>query len=259
MLAMTRNNPKLQIKRYVIMPDHIHFALHVTEYLEKAVGSYIAVFTKACSHAYTRLFSLSKFTTLFKPFDDEIIFNHEQLDRAIKYIEDNPRRYLLKRQYPDLFKRHLHIVIDGHEYAAYGNIFLLKGILLLPVRVHRYWSQTEFDQYTAKCLEEIAAGAIIITPAIHKAEKAIVRNAIDGGGSVILLRDLAFNERFNPQGELFDLCAARRLLLLAPWPENLERCSTAGSTEFHKMNDYAATIASLPASARLSLRFDINS
>ncbi len=258
MLAISKGNPKLQIKRYVIMPDHIHFVLQVTDYLEKPIGSYIAMFTKCSSQSYTRLFNLSKFTTLFRPFDDEIIFNHEQLDRAIKYVEDNPRRYLLRKQYPDLFKRHLHIVIDGHEYAAYGNIFLLKSIYLLPIRVHRYWSQSAFDQYQAKCLEEIASGAIPITPAIHKAEKDIARNAINGGGSVILLRDLAFNERFKPQGELFDLCAAGRLLLLAPWPDDLNRRSTAGSTEFHKMNDYAAAIAALPASARLLLCFDTN-
>lgn len=222
------------------------------------IPDYIAIFTKSCSQSYTNLFNLSKFTTLFKPFDDEIIFNYEQFDRAIKYVEDNPRRYLLKRQYPDLFKRHLHIVIDCHEYAAYRNIFLLKGIYLLPVRVHRYWSQAEFDQYMAKCLDEIAAGAIPISPAIHKAEKKIIRKAIDGGSSVILLRDLGFNERFKPQGELFELCAAGRLLLLSPWPDNLERRSTAGSTEFHKMNDYAADIARLPASARLYFRIATN-
>lgn len=241
------------------MPDHIHFVLHVANYLDKPIGSYIATFTKGCSQAYTRLFKLSKFTTLFKPFDDEIIFNYEQLNRAIKYVEDNPRRYLLKRKYPNLFKRHLHLVIDDHEYAAYGNIFLLKSIYLLPIRVHRSWSQAEFDQYTAKCLEEIAAGAIPITPAIHKAEKAIVKNTIENGGSVILLRDLAFDERFKPQGKYFDLCAAGRLLLLAPWPDNLKRRSIAGYSEFHKMNDYAANIAALPASARLTLRFDSNS
>lgn len=258
LLAISSKNPKLRIKRYVIMPDHIHFVLQVTDYLEKPVGTYIAPFTKYCSQSHTKLFNLSKFTTLFKPFDDEIIFNHEQLDRAIKYIEDNPRRYLLRRQYPDLFKRHLHLFIDDHEYAAYGNIFLLNGIYLLPVRVHRYWSQAEFDQYMAKCLDEIAAGAIPISPAIHKAEKKIIRKAIDGGSSVILLRDLGFNERFKPQGELFELCAAGRLLLLSPWPDNLERRSTAGSTEFHKMNDYAADIARLPASARLYFRIATN-
>lgn len=132
LFAMPRKNPKLQIKRYVIMPDHIHFVLQVVSELDKHVGRYIAPFTKACSQAHTRLANLSDFETLFKPFDDQIIFNKEQLDRAIKYIEDNPRRYLIRRKYPDLFQRHLNLVIGGHEYAAYGNMFLLKQPYLLP-------------------------------------------------------------------------------------------------------------------------------
>lgn len=254
LLALTTKNPFLQIRRYVIMPDHIHFALQVMTELEKSVGKYIAPFTKSCSQAYTHLYNLPNFTTLFKVFDDEIIFDYNQLDRAIKYIEENPRRYLLKRQFPDLFKRHLQIVIDGHKYAAYGNIFLLKGIYLLPIRIHRRWSQEEFKEYAAKCRAEISAGAIPITPAIHKAEKDIVNKAIESGSSVILLRDLGFNERFKPQGKLFDLCAEGRLLLISPWPDNLERRSTAGYTEFHQLNDHALSIASLPAAARLSLR-----
>lgn len=58
----------------------------------------------------------------------------EQLDRAIKYVEDNPRRYILKKRNPELFKRYLHLNIAGHEYAAFGNIFLLRELYLLPVR-----------------------------------------------------------------------------------------------------------------------------
>ncbi|MDE6479057.1 MAG: hypothetical protein K2L45_02215 [Muribaculaceae bacterium] len=94
LMAIPRKNPKLQIRRYVIMPDHIHFVLHVVSELDKPIGRYLAPFTKECSQAYTSLANLPNFTTLFKPFDDQIIFNKEQLDRAIKYIEDNPRRYL---------------------------------------------------------------------------------------------------------------------------------------------------------------------
>lgn len=255
LLAISVNNPKLRIRRYVIMPDHIHFILQVVSRLEKNIGKYIAPFTKACSQHYTRLAALPVFTTLFQPFDDQILFDFKCLDRAFKYIMDNPRRYLIRRRYPDLFKRHLHIVIDEHEYAGYGNLFLLKSIHLLAVRVHRYWSQTEFNEYTEKCLDLVASGAVPITPAIHKAEKEIIRKAIDCGSNVILLQDLGFNDRFKPQGELFDLCASGRLLLLSPWPDNVQRRSTAGSTEFHKMNDHAAAIAALPASARLSLRF----
>ena len=226
--------------------------------MDKPVGRYIAPFTKECSQAHTRLANLSSFTTLFKPFDDQIIFNKEQLDRSIKYIEDNPRRYLIRRQYPDLFQRHLNVVIGGHEYAAYGNMFLLKKPYLLPIRIHRNWSKEEFDRYAAYCGEEIAKGAIPISPAIHRVEKEIVRAAIDNGSSVILLRDLSFGERFKPSGEYFDLCGAGRLLMLCPWPDNLLRRSDAGSNKFHQMNDFATAIATLPASARLSLRFNPN-
>ncbi len=236
------------------MPDHIHFVVHVKEETEKTLGHYIAPFTKSCSQAYTRLFNLPNFTTLFKVFDDEIIFDKNQLDRAIKYVEDNPRRYLVKRQVSDLFKRHLQLDINGMEYAAYGNIFLLKSIYLLPVRIHRKWLPQEFEEYIAYCRAQISAGAIPITPAIHKAEKDIVNMAIERGSSVILLRDLGFNERFKPQRKLFALCAEGTLLLSSPWPHNLERPSKAGYTEFHRLNDYAAAIAALPATARLSLR-----
>ncbi|MDE6479056.1 MAG: hypothetical protein K2L45_02210 [Muribaculaceae bacterium] len=133
---------------------------------------------------------------------------------------------------PDLFQRHLNVVIGEHEYAAYGNMFLLKKLYLITVRIHRNWSKEEFDRYAAYCSAEIAKGAIPISPAIHKAEKDIIRKAIDGGSSVILLRDLGFNERFKPSGEYFDLCGAGRLLMLCPWPDNLRRRSDAGSDKF---------------------------
>lgn len=48
--------------------------------------------------------------------------------------------------------------------------------------------------------------------------------------------------------------ASSRLLLLAPWPENVGRKSTSGYTEFHQMNDLALAIASLPHSERLLLK-----
>ncbi len=254
LLRIPSKNKSLVIHRYVIMPDHIHFVIEVKERLPKHLSNYIAPFTKACSQAYSRLANLPAVTTLFKPFDDQIIFNYPQLDRAIKYVEDNPRRYLLRRTYPDLFKRHLHLIIDNHEYAAYGNIFILKQIYLIPIRIHRYWSQAEFERYIDYCLCEIAKGAVPISPAIHKVEKYIMRQAIERGSCVIQLRDLAFNERFKPQGESFDLCAAGRLLLLSPWPDNHQRRSKAGYTVFHTMNDHAAAIASLSPSARFSIR-----
>lgn len=38
------------------------------------------------------------------------------------------------------------------------------------------------------------------------------------------------------------------------WPENIGRKSTAGYAEFHQMNDLAAELAVMPATARLNLK-----
>lgn len=248
------HHPEMKINRFVVMPDHIHVIIQVKERLKRMLGKELAGFFGACSKHWQSLSGSPTLRRLFNTFHDRVIFDYNQLDRAIKYVEDNPRRLIVKRIYKDLFKRYLHLEIAGREYAAYGNIFLLKEIYLLPVRVHRRWSREEFDDYRKHCEIEIFKGAVPITPAIHPAEKEIVNYAIETGGRVILLSDQGFEERFKPKGRNFDLCAEGRLLLLAPWPENVGRKSEAGYSEFHKMNDLAQTISSLPSSLRLLLK-----
>lgn len=49
------------------------------------------------------------------------------------------------------------------------------------------------------------------------------------------------------------MCASGRLLLLAPWLDNTGRRSTAGSREFHSMNDMAFEISKLPADIRMAI------
>ena len=252
-LDIPTHHPEIRIILFVIMPDHIHIVINVHTRLKRKLGNELAGFFGACSGHHDRLTGSREKTTLFNRFHDRIIFNHLQLDRAIKYVEDNPRRLIIKRMHPDLFRKYMHIKIAGHEYAAYGNIFLLKEIYLLPIRIHRRWSEQEFNEYAKKCREEIEKGAIPISPAIHKAEKAIMNDAIAAGHSVIQLTDKGFEERFKPKGVKFELCAQGRLLLLAPWPDNTGRASTAGYSEFHQMNDLAVRIASTPPGARMTI------
>lgn len=251
---LSHYHPELKIMRYVIMPDHIHFVVQILDKLSRPLGSELAGFFASCSKGFARLTNQSEVTTLFQPFDDIIIRDYPQLDKTIKYIEENPRRYLIKKKYPELFKTYLNVKIAEYEFAAYGNIFLLKAPQLLPIRIHRRWSEEEFSEYKTLCRRKIADGAIPVTPAIHKVEKEIVNLAVEMGREIILLRDRGFKERFKPQGRQFDLCAAGRLLLLAPWSENLSRRSKSGYTEFHKMNDLATFISSLSAETRFSLR-----
>lgn len=251
---ITKHHPEIKVIRFVVMPDHIHLVIYVQSRLKRMLGRELAGFFGTCSKHHSRLLGISETKTLFQPFHDRIIYNRQQLDRAIRYVEDNPRRLILKREYPNLLKRYLHLSLAGHDYAAYGNIFLLHEIYLLPVRIHRRWSEAEFRKYHEDCIREIEKGAIAISPAIHPAERKIMNAAVEMGSAVIQLTDQGFEERFKPKGHKFELCAEGRLLLLAPWPENVGRKSTAGYTEFHQMNDLALEIAQLPADARLSIK-----
>lgn len=252
--SISKFHPELRVLQYVIMPDHIHFALQVRTRLKRKLGYLLAGFFGACSSHYNKMGEFPEFMSLFKTFHDVIIFNHDQLEKVIAYIRDNPRRALIKRKNLELFRRYLHLNIGEREYAAFGNIFLLRHYNLMPVRIHRRWSEKEFSDYKDECLRKAAYGAIPVSPFIHPAEKEIMNLALEMGGSVIKLRDCGFEERFKPRGREFEICAEGRLLLLAPWPENVGRKSTAGYTEFHTMNDFAAAIAKMPADTRLAIK-----
>ncbi len=251
--CIPKYHPKLEVKRYVIMPDHIHMVIFVRDRLERKLGSELAGFFGACTRRF-RVFLKSEDSAikLFQPFHDRIIFNFNQLRRSIRYVEDNPRRYIVKKLYPLLFKRYLHVKIADREYGMMGNIFLLKEINLLPVRIHRRWSEEEFDEYEGNCMQEIEEGAVVISPAIHKREKDILNLAIKAGGKVIKLIDGELKERFKPSGKLFNLCAEGCLLLLSPWQEEGGK-KHSGYKEFHNMNDLAKTISEMPADTRLTI------
>ncbi|MDE7160679.1 MAG: hypothetical protein K2O24_07560 [Muribaculaceae bacterium] len=251
--AIPAHHPKLRISRYVIMPDHIHLLIEVRERLDKHLGKELAGFLGACSRCFSALQNLPSVHTLFKPYHDRIIRDAGQLNRAFRYIEDNPRRMIIKNRNPDLFRKFLNLRIKGRIYSAYGNIFLLRSIWLLPVRIHRKWSQQESENYFRQCEESFKAGAVPISPAIHRSEKEIVNMALKLGRPVVKIVDKGFAERFKPQGGYFELCAEGKLLMLSAWPENTSGKSTSGYKEFHEMNDIALGISALTPEDRISI------
>lgn len=252
-LTIPTHHPEIQIIRHVIMPDHIHIVLKVTKILKRHLGNELAGFFGACTKHYNHLVGINQGKPLFDPFHDRIIYDSIQFDRAVKYVEDNPRRYVLKKRNPLLFRTYMNLRIGDRIYSAYGNIFLLRSIILLPVRIHRRWTKQEFEEYELQCIEKIENGAIPISPAIHHAEKKIFSTAIEMGSAVIKLIDMGFGERYKPQGKDFDLCVKGRLLLLTPWPDSKPGRSNAGYTEFHSMNDYALEISRISASSRMAI------
>lgn len=252
--TMPDYTPQLEIVRYVVMPDHLHILIRIKSTLERHLGRVVGGFMGGCTTVARKAGLIAREDSLFtEKFHDRIVCRAGQIARLVNYINDNPRRMLIKRMHPELFRRYLHIRIGEREYAAYGNIFLLKHFDLLPVRIHRRWSPGEFDEYERGCMAQIENGAVPVSPFIHRREKTIRDKTVDCGGSLIIIRDIGFEERFKPQGREFEMCASGRLLLLAPWNDNTGRRSTAGSREFHSMNDMALEISKLPANIRMAI------
>ncbi len=149
-----------------------------------------------------------------KGINDKIVFNRERLLTLFAYVVDNPRRLLLKRHYPDLFRRNLHLKINGDVVDCVGNLFLLRKPML-QVHVRRVWDEATVRQYCCGCVDLVGQGVLLISPFIHPAEREIRRLALERGGSIVQIVDRSFGERFKPSGQLMDICAAGRLLLVS--------------------------------------------
>ena len=239
---INRHHPEIVVYQHVVMPDHIHIVLHVVKQLSRHLGQELAGFFGACSRHWQRLENLPHLLTLFQPFHDRILLRQNQLQTMKQYVADNPKRLAIKRRYPDLFQRYSHIEINGMHFAAFGNIFLLRDFDRQQVVVHRADSQQTRQNNYRTWMKCAANGGVLISPFISPDEKRIYENAEASGGRFIIICKDGFPERFKPAGAQFELCAQGRLLLLAPWPDNLTR-SKVTRWEAMEMNRMAAEIA----------------
>lgn len=89
LLQLPSRFPSLRIDRYVIMPNHIHLLLSLTDSSPQAsvpdvIRTYKSLTTRACH--MPRLFQPSYY--------DHIIRNQEDYDAVWEYIENNPLKWV---------------------------------------------------------------------------------------------------------------------------------------------------------------------
>lgn len=91
--------PQIKPLDIVIMPDHIHGILRVTERLKRPLGQILAGFKTGSSKAATGQGGLWS-----EGFQDSILFREGQLHSMFNYLRDNPRRLAVKRYYREFFR-----------------------------------------------------------------------------------------------------------------------------------------------------------
>lgn len=217
---------EIEIWKYVCMEDHVHILLFVSCQLTGiTLGNVVKGFKTGCNKALRALFPHDEgLLPLFEEgYHDRIVYRKGQLQAIKQYIDDNPRRLAIKRYYPQLFRKYLHIVIAGQDYAAYGNILLLREVEKVQVVVHRSDTIDDHNRNLSMWKDVIENGGVLVSPFVSPREKEAREMARDYGGKLIVLKENGFPEVFKPYGWEFDYCIQGKLLLLAPWPFHYEK------------------------------------
>ena len=182
-----------------------------------------------------------------------------------RYVADNPRRAVIRRARPEFMRRCLHVVIGGRDYAAFGNLFLLRWARKVQVFCHRKApdGRTPYertDAYRRECMEwkrMVMQGATaIVTPGISMGERMIKDRCIERGYPLIHLQKEAIGSYWKPELRRFEACAGGALLILAPWkPETIGEVNGVPSDTdysiFHNLNHLAEEICAFEGEARV--------
>ena len=230
-------HPEVKVVALQMMPDHLHAILFVREKMEKPLGKVILGVKQACNRVFREVMpegvvavaqqhaerERSNGLLFAKGFNDQILLRDGQLERWINYLKDNPRRLLMKRENPDLFRVQRGLEYAGLSFSAIGNRFLLERPVKLQVQCSRSIKEVDLQAKIAACLKAARQGAVLVSPAISQGEKAIMRAAFEEGLPLIYLQENGFTDLAKPGGKRMDACARGQLLILAPWEHHNER------------------------------------
>ena len=264
--AASQHHPEVEVIALQMMPDHLHGILFVKETMEKPLGMALRGFKQSCNRHYRELVlgqppvpSVELTTQQTQPpkdrrgedrthgllfargYNDKLLLRSGQLETWRRYLADNPRRLLMKREHPDLFRVQRNLTAAGMTFSAIGNRFLLDRPVRLQVQCSRRLTEGEIQAKVSEFLTAARQGAVLVSPSISPGEKAVMRAAFDEGLPLIFLQENGFTDLAKPGGRRMEACARGQLLILAPW-EHHNEALTISRGQCLKLNDLARLI-----------------
>lgn len=275
-LDIPAHYPEVSVIKLCIMPDHIHGVLFVKENMSQHLGAIINGFKSGTRKAARELGVITapmspsaqpaptvqyteappQLTTpqptqplthhaigvLWEPgYNDRILLQEGQLQRMLDYLDDNPRRLLLKHINPQYFKPLDKLSVAGIEMEAMGNTTLLDKPVKLQVQCSRHLYQNEIEERKQYFLNAALQGAVIVSPCISPGEKQIATAILEAKLPLIALLLKGFPPFFKPQPRYLKACAEGRLLMLSPYPWQNEKIENMRQRCL-RLNDIAAEI-----------------
>ena len=260
---------KLKILAQCVMPDHWHGVIEAEERLAWSMGKIMQAFKEACTSLWMKQADVNAGPLFDDRYDDVICMTKGQREAMTAYVKDNPRRAIYRHLYPQFMLQRFHVVIAGRDYAAFGNLFLLRWANKEQVFCHRrdsngvpYEQTSIFKQERSEWLRSAYDGlTVLVTPGISKGEQQLKNDCLERGLPLIHLQKDTMPPGWKPDRRRFDACAAGRLLILAPWElDKMQAVDNAGHgmvppntdySRFHNMNELAREICVFYGEARI--------
>ena len=242
--AASQYHPEIEVVALEMMPDHLHGILFVKEKMEAPLGMALRGFKQSCNRHYRELVLGVPYVALptqqpgrrarrgedrshgllfARGYNDRLLLRSGQLETWLPYLADNPRRLLMKREHPDLFRVQRNVQAAGFTFSAIGNRFLLDRPFRLQVQCSRSLTEEEIAAKVQECLSAARQGAVLVSPAISPGEKAVMRAAFNAGLPLVYLQENGFTDLAKPGGSRMEACAKGQLLILAPWEHHNEQ------------------------------------
>lgn len=223
---------KIELLGYIVMPDHFIGLLHIDNPLKDGVEVVVQDFKTMCAVDYAVTHGNANMNELL--WDDEadavIWYRKGKIDNIIRYMQDAPRRAVIRALQLDFYRKRLHITIGGVDYAAYGNMFLLRRPWKEQVFCHRwrmdgnrrdydtpYENTEEYQHERETWLQAAEDGAVLVTPGISKGEQQVVKDCMERELPLIHLQMEPLTESWHPDYRRYELCSKGLLLILSPW------------------------------------------
>lgn len=261
--------PEVEIWQVCLMPDHLHLIVRINRPLPKGkhLGIIMGAFKGGVSRAWWQMETTVSAASaaesrppLFEPnYNDHILMRDGQLDNWKRYLRDNPLRYMMRREYPDLFQRALCVTIGGTRYSAFGNMLLLRQPEKHQVFFHRYTDgvPTENTEYwkteSQRLISAANSGDVVVTPGVSECEKRIKNMALKQKLRLIHVQADPIGQYWKPERSRFEACAYGTLLVLAPWPEDMPTFAS-DYERFHYLNHLAEMVCAISHTTDVGVR-----
>lgn len=235
-------HPQLTTPAWQIMPDHVHFILHVYQPLPTHLNDVIYSFIDKCNKHHFSINKSNDQSPLFEyTYHDRILSGKGQLQKMIDYIHDNPRRLLIKQLFQDYFMIKT-INLDDEKLQAYGNLSLLRQSSKIQLRISRHNNEEQIQQLVDYYLELAKTGTILISPFISPGEKIVKEKVLEAGIPVVIILDNGIPPLYKPSGRLFEHCTQGKLLLISSFEYSASKIQPT-KQRFEQMNMLALRLS----------------